>query len=297
MRLPRTALVAAGIAAGAAIVWFHVVKSRSSQCAAKEQPAAHSGAEPVPSMSPRALIGLVDLTLLDISATTEQIQALCKKALAAKTAAVCVMPCHVAVARASLPVGCGVKVATTPGGFPVPLDDLSARVKDVRDCVTAGADEIDVVLEPGQSAEVSRAHLTAIRAALPGITLKVILETALRADDDLRAACRLSLECGADFLKTCTGKRGSADARAVRILAEEICAFEAAHPASVLGLKVSGGVRTTADAVALMSAALATYPRLSLTAPRCRIGASALLDALLADCGGSVSAPAAAGSY
>ncbi len=72
--------------------------------------------------------------------------------------------------------------------------------------------QVDVVLEPGQDPTVSRAHLAAMRAAAGGAVMKVILETPLRDDDNLAAACRTCCELGVDVLKTCTGKRGSAGA-------------------------------------------------------------------------------------
>ena len=244
-------------------------------------------------INPATIVPLVDLTLLDAAATEAQIKALCEKAVAAGTAAVCVLPQHVAMARAFIPVSSPVLVATTPGGFPIPSDDLAFRVKDVKDTIAAGAAEVDVVLEPGQDWEVAREHIAALRAAAGTTTMKVILETPLRGEDDLRRACALCLELGVDILKTCTGKRGSADATAVRILAEEITKYEAATGRRA-GLKISGGVRNTVEAQTLLGVAQAANAALTLTPERLRIGASALLDALLEAIRGTNSTPAAA---
>ena len=85
-----------------------------------------------------------------------------------------------------------------------------------------------------------------------------------------------------------------ADARAVTILAHEIREYGAASGRPV-ALKISGGVRTTADAVSLLSVALAECPSLALSPDSLRIGASSLLDALLADVEAAGGAAAAAG--
>jgi deoxyribose-phosphate aldolase len=238
------------------------------------------------SIPPQVIVGLVDLTLLDADATETQLETLCSRAAAHKTAAICVLPQHVAKCRGLLPVDGPVALATTPGGFPIPYTDLEARIREVKATISAGATEVDVVLEPGQDWDEAETHLKAIREASTGVVMKVILETPLRTDDDMRRACRLCLQTGTDILKTCTGKRGSADARAVRILAEEIAAFAAATGRQA-ALKISGGVRTTSDAVALLTVAREADPALQLTSRYLRIGASGLLDALLADIAGT----------
>lgn len=235
---------------------------------------------------PQIIVGLVDLTLLDATATDEQLETLCSRAAEHRTAAVCVLPQHVRKCRALLPADGPVALATTPGGFPIPYSDLDARIAEVKATIADGATEVDVVLEPGQDWAEAERHLKAIREASTGVIMKVILETPLRDDDDMRRACKLCLQTGTDILKTCTGKRGSADARAVRILAEEI-AMHAAATRRHAALKISGGVRTSSDAMSLLAVARDADPALELTSRCLRIGASGLLDALLADIAGT----------
>jgi hypothetical protein len=71
------------------------------------------------------LLSMLDFTLLDESATTDALRAFFKRAADSGVGAVCVMPCHVAQARAALPPS--IVVACTPGGFPIPYDDEEAR--------------------------------------------------------------------------------------------------------------------------------------------------------------------------
>jgi deoxyribose-phosphate aldolase len=159
----------------------------------------------------------------------------------------------------------------------------------VRGAVEAGADEVDIVLEPGWSADKAREHMAAIRAVTPEhVVLKVILETSLRTEQDLREVAKIAMEEGADFIKSSTGRRGNVDTHAVTVMASEVKEFQ--HASSrLVGLKISGGVRTPADAVTLLSLAMKTCPALTLKPKHLRIGASSLLDALVPT-GTSVSA-------
>ena len=88
-----------------------------------------------------------------------------------------------------------------------------------------------------------------MREAVPApVTLKVILESALLDDEQLRTACRAAAAAGADFVKTSTGfnPAGGASVDAVRIMAEEV--------GGRLGVKASGGIRGWDTAVAMIQA-------------------------------------------
>jgi deoxyribose-phosphate aldolase len=109
--------------------------------------------------------------------------------------------------------------------------------------------------------------------------LKLILESAAFPDAaSLRAACELAIHAGADFLKTSTGKypAGGASEAAVQVLADAI-----RSAGGQIGLKVSGGVRTLAQAERYLAIASALYGAEHVVPARFRIGASALIDELL----------------
>ena len=63
---------------------------------------------------------------------------------------------------------------------------------------------------PGQS---ELAMLIAMREASANCVLKVIIETPLLDEHSMRASTRMVLAAGADFVKTCTGKRGGCSDR------------------------------------------------------------------------------------
>jgi deoxyribose-phosphate aldolase len=136
-----------------------------------------------------------------------------------------------------------------------------------------------------------------VRQACPGLVLKVILETGELVDGELiTRAARLSLDAGADFLKTSTGKtKTSATPLAARRMLDCIAADPQA--AARVGFKPSGGIRSVADARVYMDLHVATLGTAALTPARFRLGASSLLDDIEALLDGAASAPAPAGSY
>jgi deoxyribose-phosphate aldolase len=91
-----------------------------------------------------------------------------------------------------------------------------------------------------------------VRDAVAGVVLKVIVESAvllsLGTPRTLTDVCRVAEEAGADFVKTSTGfhPAGGASVRAVALMAETV--------GGRLGVKASGGIRTTTDALAMLDA-------------------------------------------
>lgn len=252
-----------------------------------------------PGTAARIALACLDLTSLNDADTEADIERLCRRAQGphGPTAAVCVWPRFVAQARRLLPDHIAVAAVAN---FPAGGTDLARAVEDTRAIVAAGGNEVDVVLpyaalRAGDEAGV-RALLDAVRAAAPSLTLKVILETGVLADEALIArASVLAIAAGADFLKTSTGKT---PVSATPAAAQAMLACIASTPAArAVGFKASGGVRTVADAatyIALQSQLLGAE---SLVPRRFRIGASSLLDDIEAVLDGRGSAVMPKGGY
>ncbi|MGB4362119.1 MAG: deoxyribose-phosphate aldolase [Rhodoferax sp.] len=233
-----------------------------------------------PQASARLALACLDLTSLNDADTEADIAALCQRAQSpfGPVAAVCVWPRLAAFARAHLPATIGVAAVAN---FPHGHANIDAAVLDVEQIVQAGAQEVDVVL-PYRSlmAGDERAAtdlLVAVRRACPGLLLKVILETGeLKTPALMARACQLSLDAGADFLKTSTGKTPvSATLEAARVLLGAIAASPAAR--TRVGFKASGGIRSVAEAAAYLALAQELLGEPALTPQRFRIGASSLL--------------------
>jgi deoxyribose-phosphate aldolase len=232
----------------------------------------------------RRALAALDLTDLSDTADEAGLDRLCARAVTPEgaVAAVCVWPRFVAGARAAL-AGTGVKIATV-ANFPAGGEEIAPVRAEIERSLVDGADEIDVVipwraLKDGREAPVV-ALVAAARAAAQGRTLKTILESGELADAAIiEHASRLALDAGADFLKTSTGKtKVSATPEAAGVMLRAIAA-----QGGRAGFKASGGVRTLDDALVYLDLAQAI---IGTTGPdRFRIGASGLLDALLAELG------------
>ena len=229
------------------------------------------------SMKTRRILDLLDLTLLRMDASESDLAKVCEQANKHRTAAVCVFPRHAGFVRDHLEEG--ISMALVAGGFPQGSDSPAEIFDAVEDAVSKGADEIDCVLEPRDDnsfpGELELAKLIAMREAAQGRILKVILETPLLGERQLRAATRMALSAGADFVKSCTGQRGGCSGETVTILAGEVsrhCLSFEGKP----GVKISGGISKRRDAERLI--ALVNKEDESISgSDRLRIGASSLL--------------------
>lgn len=192
---------------------------------------------------------IVDHTQLKPEATSAQIIQLCDEAKEFGFGAVMLNPCYVELAHSRLQ-GSGVKVGTVIG-FPLGATLASVKRFEAAEALKLGAVEIDMVqnigaLRSGNRELVSSeirvlAELAHERRAL----LKVILEMGLLSEDEKVIACELSEKAGADFVKTSTGFLGGvATVADVALMRRTV----------KIGVKASGGIRTAADAKAMIEA-------------------------------------------
>lgn len=195
------------------------------------------------------LAARIEHSVLAPEAGEAEVGAACAVARARRVRAVVVKPVHVALARRLLE-GSGVRLVSVIG-FPHGNARPEMKAAEVAAAVRDGADEVDVVLEIGALRDGRDAatleELRAVVAASGGRPVKVILETALLADHEKIRACRLAVEAGAAYVKTSTGfSRGGATVADVALLRRSV--------GSGIGIKASGGIRTLADALALVEA-------------------------------------------
>jgi deoxyribose-phosphate aldolase len=162
----------------------------------------------------------------------------------------CVQPCWVSLA-AQLLAGTPVGVISVVG-FPHGCDRGPVKARAAGIAVADGAAEIDMVLNfgllrSGRAAEAGRDVGEVVRA-VAGVPVKVILETAALAHEDIRLACRLCADAGAAFVKTSTGfhPAGGATVEAVRLMRATV--------GPSFGVKASGGIRNLADAMRMIEA-------------------------------------------
>lgn len=209
-------------------------------------------------MRVREFAKTVDHTLLKPDATGEQIVNLCAEAARYHFAAVCIPPCHVRLAARELR-GTDVKVATVVS-FPFGNDATAVKTAAVREAITRGASELDVVMNISKllsgefdyvadelASLTQEVSVVAMNNGLNDVVMKVIIETAYLTDKMKRLATQIVASSGADFVKTSTGfGPGGATVEDVALLREEA--------PEGLAVKASGGIRTLEDALDILNA-------------------------------------------
>ncbi len=201
--------------------------------------------------TPESLAAVFDHTLLKPEATREQVIRLCLEAGEHRFACAMVNPAWVPLACSVLE-GSGVAAGVVIG-FPLGANLTTTKRDEAREMVKLGARELDMVinvgmLKSGMNAQVEQdIHAVAEVAHEAGALLKVILETCLLSVEEKLRGSELAIAAGADFLKTSTGfsQHGAtaADVALLRGIAGSRC-----------GVKASGGIRTLADARAMLEA-------------------------------------------
>ena len=234
--------------------------------------------------STTALASVLDHTLLKPDATRAQVVQLCHEAAEHRFACAMVNPAWVALAAETL-AGTGVPVGVVIG-FPLGATLSASKRDETARVVKVGAHDVDMVLNVGLLKSGTREDFEAVRQDIKGVVelahgagaiVKVILETCLLTFEEKLRASEISLAAGADFIKTSTGfSTGGATVDDIALM-RGVTGTRA-------GVKASGGIRSLADASAMLHAGAS------------RIGASASVR-ILAELAGTAAAPSTTGGY
>lgn len=198
-----------------------------------------------------SIVEYIDHTLLKPTATRQEVVALCREAILYNFACVCVNPSRVEVAAAEL-LHSTVKLCAVVG-FPLGANQAATKAFEARAAVTAGATEIDMVINLGAAydndMDVLKADVTAVRSAIgAGVILKVIIESAAIQAGHKEAVARVVESAGADYVKTSTGfhAAGGATIEDVQLLRRTL--------APSTKIKASGGIRDLSSALKMIEA-------------------------------------------
>jgi len=215
------------------------------------------------------LARFIDHTLLKPEATAQQVEKLCQEAKTYGFASVCINPSDVKLAT-ELMRGSAVKVCTVVG-FPLGATLALVKVFEAEQAINNGATEIDMVinigaLKSGNVSLVEQDIATVVKTCHQhGAICKVIIETALLTDDEKVRVCQLAKQANADFVKTSTGfSTGGATVADVALMRRTV--------GTEMGVKASGGIKTLADAQAMLDAGAS------------RLGTSAGVQIMQAEC-------------
>jgi deoxyribose-phosphate aldolase len=196
------------------------------------------------------LARILDHSVLKPEATEADVRAGVAVVLEWHVGFYCVQPCWVQLAAKAL-AGSDARVVAV-AGFPHGGDRAEVKARAAALAVADGAAEVDMVqnfgaLRSGHASVVAE-EVAAVVRTVPGIPVKVILETAALTDAEKRLACRIVRDAGAAFAKTSTGfhPAGGATMADVRLLRHEV--------GNATGVKASGGIRSLAEALAMIEA-------------------------------------------
>lgn len=194
----------------------------------------------------------IEHTLLKQDAGKDEVIKLLEEAKKYNFFGVCVNPVNVKMAKDYLE-GTDIKVVTVIG-FPLGQSTREVKVLETIDAIKNGADEIDMVINGGKLKDGEFAYvrdeIAAVKMACQGKNLKVILETDLLNKTEIKKACEICIEAGADFVKTSTGfvKNGvGAKEEDVKLMYETV-------KDSGLKVKASGGIRDREAAIRMIEA-------------------------------------------
>jgi deoxyribose-phosphate aldolase len=192
---------------------------------------------------------MIDHTVLKADTPLETVKRICDEAMEYGFASVCINPCHVAYCADYLKDS-DVNVCTVIG-FPLGANTSAVKAFETKDAIANGADEIDMVMNIGalkdKNYDLVRNDVKAVVEAANGTLVKVILETCLLTEDEIKKACELCVEAKADYVKTSTGfsTRGAT--------IEDVQIMKAAVQGKAK-VKAAGGVRTHEDMVKIVEA-------------------------------------------
>jgi len=223
-----------------------------------------------PALTPAQFAAMLDATNLRLDATDADIEKLCREVVTHGCACAMIYPASVPLASRALK-GTGARIGTVIG-FPSGRFTTRAKAAEISAVAAAGAHEVDIVmnyaaLREGRAGEAAAevAELTKL-AHDAGLLVKVITENCFLNEAQMLQALAICEDAGADFIKTSTGF-GAFGAKLEHIK------LWAAQRRGAIGLKAAGGIKTLADALALIEAGAT------------RLGASSA-SALLAEFGG-----------
>ena len=235
----------------------------------------------------------IDLTTLSCTDSVESVQTFVRKALdfyekyphIPNVASICVYPSFVETVGLEID-GTPMRITSVAGGFPASQSFIEVKALEVAMAIENGADEIDIVLNPGMmlaghdSEAASEVEL--LREEAKDVVLKVIIESgALKTPELIRRASLVSMFAGADFIKTSTGK--------IDVAATPEAAFVMCHAIKdyynltgrKVGFKAAGGVRTPEDAALDYTIVEEVLGKEWLTTDLFRIGASSAANNLI----------------
>ena len=241
----------------------------------------------------KLVLSMIDLTTLEGKDSSGKVKQLCYKAAhlhdqfpnLPSVAAICVYPTMVPIAKETLE-GTNINVASVATAFPSGMTSLEYKLEEVKMVVTAGADEVDMVISRGKFLQGEYNYvadeIAQVKEACGEVHLKVILETGeLVTLDNVRLASDIAMEAGADFIKTSTGKVSPPATPPVVLVMLEAIRDYYKKTDKKIGMKPAGGISKSKLAIQYLVMVKEILGQDWLHADLFRFGASSLANDVL----------------
>lgn len=193
-------------------------------------------------MDKKLIFEKVDHTLLNTTATWEDIKVICDDAVHYQTASVCIPPSYVKQCKEYL----GDKMAVcTVIGFPNGYNTTAVKAFETKDAIENGADEIDMVINLGWvkdcKYDLIEKEIKTLKEVCQDKILKVIIETCELTEEEKIKMCQVVTDAGADYIKTSTGfSKAGATFEDIALFAKNI--------GPNVKMKAAGGISSFDDA-------------------------------------------------
>lgn len=235
----------------------------------------------------------IDLTTLSCTDSHESVREFARKAVEfthkfpniPNVASICVYPPFVEDVGLEVD-GTPMRITSVAGAFPAAQSFIEVKALEVAMAIENGADEIDIVLNPGliisNHIDEAASEVELLCNEAKDVVLKVIIESgALKTPELIRRASLVSMFAGADFIKTSTGKIDvAATPEAAFVMCHAIKDYYKATGRKV-GFKAAGGVKTPEDAALYYTIVEEVLGKEWLTTDLFRIGASSAANNLI----------------
>lgn len=241
-------------------------------------------------LTEKQIFNFIDLTSLNSTDSNKSITDLAEQTVkyhenGYTAAAICVFPNFSDIVKEKL-LGTPIKTAVVGACFPSSQSFLDTKILECKNAVKNGAEEVDIVLNLGaffdENYDAVLNEIKTIKENIEPAKLKVILETGeLKENNLIKKAAEISIDGGADFIKTSTGKVSiGATPEAVGVMADVVKAhFSKTN--KFVGIKVSGGVKTKEDAIRYYNIVQGKLGKEFMNNKFFRIGASSLAKHLM----------------
>jgi deoxyribose-phosphate aldolase len=199
------------------------------------------------------LAKMIDYTIVRADATTNDITRICNESVKFGFWSVCVNPCYVSLASKLLK-NSNVKICSVVG-FPLGANSSKIKILEAENAINEGSNEIDMVMNIGAlksfDFDFVRKDIHGVVLGVKGLNkdaiVKVIIETGFLNREEKINASKLTKQAGADFVKTSTAFNGSgATVNDIKLIRSVVGPY--------FGIKASGGIRNTAEAIDLIKA-------------------------------------------